>query len=115
MNQKIVGVVVAAVVVAGLAAIIVKKSQGGGDNFSYTLGHEYAMNLKRQNVEVDVKQFLQGAEDVLKNNKSRLTEDEMRQTLIEHQKVFDSQMAEKAKVNKEAGQKWLAQYRSGEG
>lgn len=115
-NKKIV-VVVAVLVVVGVAAVLLKKSKGGGsgDNFSYTLGHEYAMNLKRQQVEVDIPEFLKGAEDVLKNKKSRLTEEEMRTALVEHQKKFDLQIVEKAKSNREVGEKWLLDYRSKEG
>jgi FKBP-type peptidyl-prolyl cis-trans isomerase len=117
MGSKKIVVVVAVLVVVALAAVLLKRSRGGGsgDNFSYTLGHEYAMNLKRQQVEVDIPEFLKGAEDVLKNKKSRLTEEEMRAALVEHQKIFDQQIVEKAKANKEVGEKWLLEYRSKEG
>lgn len=114
--MKNIVIAVVGVVVIGAAIFLFKRSGGGsGDNFSYTLGHEYAMNLKRQQVEVDVKEFLKGAEDVLRNKKSRLTEEEMRTALVEHQKKFDAQVIEKAKANRETGEKYLLGYRSQEG
>lgn len=48
---------------------------------SYTLGSDIANNFRTQGFEIDVKAFSQGLEDVLKNQPSKLTEDEMIQAV----------------------------------
>jgi FKBP-type peptidyl-prolyl cis-trans isomerase FkpA len=112
-NKNVILAVVALVVVAVIAVVVIKKKGGGGsagDNFSYTLGHEYAMNIKKQQVTVDIPEFLKGAEDVLRDKKPRLNEEEMRQALIDYQKKFDEERVKKAQENDKKGQAFLAEY-----
>lgn len=113
--QFIVGIILLAGIAA--AVLVIRKGGGGasGDlkkDFSYTLGAQYAQNIKKQNVEVDKTEFIDGALDVLNGNKMRLTDEQMSEVLRNWQTQFDQATAEKAKANRAEGEKFEAQYKS---
>jgi len=89
------------------------------DKVSYALGMNLGSNLKRQSVEVDPKLFLQGMQDAMAGEKTQLTEDQAKATLMEFQTDLRKKMQEKmqqaAETNKKQGDEFLAANKSKEG
>lgn len=78
---------------------------------SYALGVNFGSNLKAQGVEVNLDTVRKGIEDALAG-KPQLNENEMRDTFNQLRTQIQARMAEKAKENKEAGEKFLAENKT---
>lgn len=79
---------------------------------SYTLGMDIANNLRKQGLDVDANALTQGLRDALANKPSRLSEEEMLNSINEiKQRMQSKQLAQQEKVasnNLAAGEKFLA-------
>ena len=82
------------------------------DKFSYALGMNIGMNMKKQSVPVDADLLARGLKDSMAGGKTLLTEDEARAVLTEMQNELRKQQEAKAKQlgedNKKEGAEFLA-------
>ena len=89
------------------------------DKFSYALGMNLGTNLHKQSVPVDPNILLRGLKDALAGNKTALTEDEARATLMDVQtemrKKQEEQMKMAGDASKKEGEAFLAVNKSKEG
>jgi FKBP-type peptidyl-prolyl cis-trans isomerase FklB len=81
------------------------------DKTSYSLGVNIGSSMKRQGAEVNPDQVANGLRDAL-SGKTKMTEQEVRETLMAWQQELRGKQMEKMKVegdaNKKAGEEWLA-------
>lgn len=86
---------------------------------SYAIGMDIGNNLKRQSVEVDPDLLAQGLKDVVTGGKTRLTEAEVRETLMALQKDLmakaEERMKAQAEKNKKDGEAFLAENKKKDG
>jgi len=86
---------------------------------SYGYGMEIGKNLKRQGIEIDPDLLAKGLKASLAGEKTLMTEDEVRQTMMAFQQKMQSQRAEKSKKegeeNKTKGDAFLAENKKKEG
>jgi FKBP-type peptidyl-prolyl cis-trans isomerase len=86
---------------------------------SYGYGMEIGKNLKRQGIEIDPDLLAKGLKASLAGEKTLMTEDEVRQTMMSFQQKMQSQRAEKSKKegeeNKTKGEAFLAENKKKEG
>lgn len=79
---------------------------------SYSIGADIASNMKRQEIDIDVKALTAGLADGLSGAKMLLTDAEMRDVLDQFRKDLMAKMEAKAKTagsdNKKAGEAFLA-------
>ncbi|MCB0367117.1 MAG: FKBP-type peptidyl-prolyl cis-trans isomerase [Bdellovibrionaceae bacterium] len=94
---------------------------GGGSlnsdesKYSYAIGYQFAKNMKDQQVEINSKALAMAIEDVMKDKKTRLTEEEMQlamKTMYEKRKEKEQASAVE---NKKAGDDYLAANKDKEG
>lgn len=82
------------------------------DKISYSLGVNIGNSMKMQGAEVDIDQVAAGMRDAL-GGKTKLTEQEVRETLMAWQQDLRAKRNEKMKAegeaNLKAGQQWLAE------
>ena len=87
--------------------------------YGYALGSDVGRNLKRQNLEFDVKAFVEGFKTAFTGTESKMTEDEIGTALQEFHNAMIAKMMEerqkKAEENKAAGEKFLAENKTKEG
>lgn len=83
------------------------------DKFSYGLGMGIGQNLLSMGVnEMNVEDFVKGIKDVLAGNKTEMTHAEAQKVVNEH---FQKLAEEAYAINKEAGEKFLAENAKKEG
>lgn len=82
---------------------------------SYTIGQQIGQSFKSQNIEVDLDVLNASINDVLKGEKSRMTEQEMQQTMMTMREQMMKKGEEEAKTNKEKGDKFLEENKKKEG
>ena len=89
------------------------------EKLSYSMGMEFANNLKKQSIEVDADLFLKGLKDGLSGGKTLMTDREARETLMAFQKELMAKQKEVAKAlgekNKTEGEAFLAENKKKEG
>jgi FKBP-type peptidyl-prolyl cis-trans isomerase len=76
--------------------------------YSYSIGYQFAQNLKGQNVKVDSKALALAVSDVLNGNDPKITEQEMQDSM---QKMYEKRrenMKAEADKNKKEGEEFLA-------
>ena len=79
------------------------------ERYSYAMGVRLGQLLKGQGIgRLDSRAFAAAIDDVLQEQPLRLTDAEMRQAIIEQQRVFAEQRAQRAQASLEAGQAFLA-------
>ena len=79
------------------------------ERYSYAMGVRLGQLLKGQGIgRLDSRAFAAAIDDVLQEQPLRLTEAEMRQAIVEQQRVFAEQRAQRAQASLEAGQAFLA-------
>ena len=86
---------------------------------SYAIGMNLGGGLHRQNIDVDSAALVQGLKDALSGNKTLLTEEEARASLMQLQSEMQSKMQAKAaaegEANKKEGDAFLAANKTKEG
>ncbi len=86
------------------------------EKFSYALGMNYGIFFNRQDLEVDLDTLVKGMRDSVSSNKTLLTEEEMRQVLMEAQRKMAAKREEKRKAqaeqNKTKAEAFLAENKA---
>lgn len=89
------------------------------DRLSYALGMDIGGSLKSQFIDIDPDTFASGVKDVIKGNKSLLTNEEFKMTMGMFQKDMVAKQTDQAKViaekNKAEGEAFLAENRKKNG
>ncbi len=114
--------------IAVLGIVLFASSVCAGDNIelkdekdkvSYSIGINIGNNLKRQSVEVNPDILLQGIKDVLSGGKTLMTEQEVKQTMMDFQKDMmakhQARMKELGEKNEKEGEAFLAENKKKEG
>lgn len=98
------------------AASAADELKSDDQKFSYTIGFQIGQNLKNQGLgDVDVSILSQAISDVLKDQKIKLSMDEMQQVLKEKQEKMMAARDAKGEKAKTAGEKFLAENKSKDG
>lgn len=91
-----------AIVLASLTLQAQEAPKETKDKVSYSIGLSIGSNFKRQGIEINEQQFLNGIKDAVSGAKPRLSEEEMNSTM----QAFQQEMMSKAQAKqKEAGDK----------
>jgi len=104
---------------AGLMAADSSPLKDEKDKISYGYGMEIGKNLKRQGIEINPDLLAQGLKAQLNGDKTLMTEDEVRQTMMAFQQKMQASRMEKSKKegdeNKAKGEAFLAENKKKEG
>ena len=104
---------------AGLMAADSSPLKDEKDKISYGYGMEIGKNLKRQGIEINPDLLAQGLKAQLNGDKTLMTEDEVRQTMMAFQQKMQASRMEKSKKegdeNKTKGEAFLAENKKKEG
>jgi FKBP-type peptidyl-prolyl cis-trans isomerase FkpA len=107
---------VGTLVVMGLVACEQSKTpKTDQEKYSYSIGYQFAKNLKQQNVDVDIASLKTAISDAQKGKESQVSDEEMQRVM---QKMYEERSA---KMNAEAGEnikkskEWLEANKSKEG
>lgn len=94
-----------------VAACAKEGSDLSTDNakFSYAVGHNIAQNLKRQGLDLDVGAMSMAFEDVLGDKKARLSDEDMKKSIMAFQREKMKEHDAKAAKNLEDGKAFLAE------
>lgn len=104
--------------VAGLAWGLTgctKKITTEKDKISYTIGVQFAKNLKQQNVDIDSKALARAVDDVMSGKKPVLDQKQMQEAMQNLNKNRQQQMEEEAKTNKKKADDFLAENKKKDG
>jgi len=82
---------------------------------SYAIGHNIARNLKQQNIELDTTALAAAFEDILSNKDSRLTQEEMRNAIMNFQREKLKEREAQGEKSKAAGLAFLEKNKKKEG
>ena len=89
------------------------------DKVSYSIGVNIGNNLKTMPVEVNLDLIVKGIRDMVSGNKSLMTDEEIRETMMVFQKEVTAKHAEQMKAlgekNKKEGEAFLAENKKKEG
>lgn len=86
-----------------------------GYAIGYQVGANLIHNLKRDDMDIDVKALTQAIEDVLSQNEPKLSAAERQQAVQNYRAMINKRRAELADKNKQAGNKFLAENKTKEG
>jgi len=88
------------------------------DTISYIIGADIAGNLIQNSIEINQKAFMQGISDKFDKDEILFTDEQMKEILISFQQELQIKQQEKmdseAKLNKEAGEKFLEMNKKNE-
>lgn len=101
-----------AMVLFTTAAVADSQPKTEQEKFSYTVGVQTAENLMQHGVQVDPAMYLQAIDDVLNKKDLKLSQDEMKQVLVNYQQEQMKKMNAQAAANKAAGEKFLAENKT---
>jgi FKBP-type peptidyl-prolyl cis-trans isomerase FklB len=83
------------------------------EKVSYAIGMDMANSLKRNSIDVDIEALVKGIKDIISGQKTLMTEQEQRETLVAFQKELQAKQQEKMKAlaekNKKEGEAFLAE------
>ncbi|MDH5325583.1 MAG: FKBP-type peptidyl-prolyl cis-trans isomerase [Gammaproteobacteria bacterium] len=115
--HKISSVVAAATIVTMAISPMASaaKPKSDKEKFSYTIGVQIGQSLKREDLDIDIKFVKQAMEDVLKDAKLQLTQQEMQQAYTNAQRIMAEKMAAKGEKSKKAGEDFLAKNKKKSG
>lgn len=113
--------------IAGLVALCLVSTQSFGqvsvktdkEKLSYSLGHQFGQNAKRNSLDLDPDVFAAAIKDVLGDAKPAMTDDEMRTVVQDFQQKLQqklvAQAQEQAVKNKAAGDAFRAKNKKNKG
>lgn len=84
-----------------------KRISNDKDKLSYTIGTQFARNLKQQNIDVDGAAVGQAISDVMAGKKGAMTDEEMQQAMVKMNEERQKQMTKDAETNMKKSQAWL--------
>lgn len=85
------------------------------DKLSYTMGVQIGKNFKNTQIDVNVDAFINGLKDVLTNQKSALTDEQMQTAMQQLRQMAIKQRAAQMEQAKKAGEKFLADNKKKKG
>ena len=85
------------------------------EKMSYIMGMEIGASIKGQGIDIDHEIFLRGIKDILKGNKTLLTEQEIRDTVARFQKEMTENQQTLAERNKKDAEAFLSGDKKKEG
>ena len=85
------------------------------DKASYSLGLNYGMNFKTQNIDLNADAFAAGFKDGTNGKKPLLTVEEVKATLTAFQPEIQTKQQAMAQKNAAEGEKFLAENKTKEG
>lgn len=91
------------------------KLESNKQKISYAIGQQIGQSIKGQNIDVDVDVLARSIKDVMKGNKSQLTEEEMRTAMMTAQQEMQAKMSQQAEGNLKTGNDFLEANKSKEG
>lgn len=101
------------------AAVVVtaceKKISSDKDKLSYTIGTQFARNLKQQNIDVDGAAIGQAISDVMAGKKGAMTDEEMQQAMVKMNEERQKEMAKDAETNMKKSAAWLEENKKKDG
>ena len=83
--------------------------------YSYAIGHQIGRNMKNQSIDLDPVAFQEAIVDQIKGNKSKMTDDEIRDALKMMAEARNESKKAEADENKKKGEAFLASNKSKEG
>ncbi|MDH4230037.1 MAG: FKBP-type peptidyl-prolyl cis-trans isomerase [Nitrospirota bacterium] len=106
----------ALLVSAALGAVVTNAMAGSGDvklesldsKVSYSIGMQVGEGLTADHVNLDVAAFTAGVEDAIAKKDPRLTQDQIRETMMAFQQQQMEAMNKQAETNRAAGEAFLA-------
>jgi FKBP-type peptidyl-prolyl cis-trans isomerase FkpA/FKBP-type peptidyl-prolyl cis-trans isomerase FklB len=104
--------------VAGIATIVTaceKRITSDKDKLSYTIGTQFARNLKQQNIDVDGAAVGQAISDVMAGKKGAMTDEEMQQAMVKMNETRQKDMQKDAEANLKKSQAWLEDNKKKDG
>jgi len=85
------------------------------DKASYSIGLNFGMNFKRQNVDLNSDAFAAGFKDGMSGRNPLMSEQEVRETMTAFEKDMQQKQGEMAKKNAAEAEKFLAENKTKEG
>ena len=92
-----------------------KRITSDKDKLSYTIGTQFARNLKQQNIDVDGAAIGQAISDVMAGKKGVMTDEEMQQAMVKMNEERQKEMAKDAEVNMKKSAAWLEDNKKKDG
>lgn len=110
----------AALVIAALSSpALAESSMSEKQKLSYLLGNNTAKSMINKEIEIDADTFLQGMTDALSNKKSRLSQAESNQVMMNFQASMRAKAQEKedklSSANIDAGKAYFKSYKAKDG
>src|SRR4051812_39736543 len=84
-----------------------KRISNDKDKLSYTIGTQFARNLKQQNIEVDGAAVGKAISDVMAGKKSAMTDEEMQTAMTKMNEERQKESAKEAETNKKKSDAFL--------
>lgn len=100
---------------AFLATSCQKRISSDKDKLSYTIGTQFARNLKQQNIDVDGAAIGQAISDVMAGKKSAMTDEEMQKAMVKMNEDRQKEMSKEAETNLKKSQEWLEENKKKDG
>jgi FKBP-type peptidyl-prolyl cis-trans isomerase FkpA/FKBP-type peptidyl-prolyl cis-trans isomerase FklB len=98
-----------------IVAACEKRITSDKDKLSYTIGTQFARNLKQQNIDVDGAAIGQAISDVMAGKKGAMTDEEMQQAMVKMNEQRQKEMQKDAEANLKKSQAWLEDNKKKEG
>lgn len=76
--------------------------------YSYAIGQQVGKSINQQNIDIDIKVFMDSLHSAMKGEKSKLTEDEIKTAFMLLQKEMAEKQQKIAEQNKKTGEVFLA-------
>jgi FKBP-type peptidyl-prolyl cis-trans isomerase FklB len=92
-----------------------KQPASEKEKFSYAVGVQLAQNIARQDIQLDIDSFLQAIRDIITSTPLKVSVEEMQQALVKYRDAELEKQDAAGKVNKTAGEKFLAENKNKEG
>jgi len=110
----------AALVIAALSSpALAESSMSEKQKLSYLLGNNTAKSMINKEIEIDAETFLQGMKDALANKKSRLSQAESNEVMMNFQASMRAKAQEKddklSSANIDAGKAYFKSYKAKDG
>jgi len=103
---------------AGAAMVVTaceKRITSDKDKLSYTIGTQFARNLKQQNIDADGAAIGQAITDVMAGKKGVMTDEEMQQAMVKMNEQRQKDMQKDAEANLKKSQAWLEDNKKKDG
>jgi FKBP-type peptidyl-prolyl cis-trans isomerase len=92
-----------------------KTPNSDQEKYSYSIGYQFAKNLKQQNVEVDIASLKTAISDATAGKESQVKDDEMQRVMQKMYEERSAKMAAEGQDNLKKSKEWLEANKSKEG